>query len=448
MMSICFQWLLTYLLHSTVLLACAALLDWRRRLTARGLGSPLWRIALFGGFVSASLQPQLLALFADWQPGVAANSLAPLAGNPFPAVDLPPGLSNAIDIAPLLVPLWLGVAACGVVYLLARLVRVMRETGRMPDVSSPEVERRAHELALRARIRTPALRHGPLLLAPLVAPGRVICLPSWMLDRYEPPRLTAALAHEMAHLRRHDNEWRIAGRIAAIVAWLQPLNRLATRRLDESAEFACDAWAASATGLHRELARSLEDCAIRLGASRQASALTIGMAASRFTLLERVTTLLEDSHVNAKIKRAALWSSAALLAIAVAVSVIAVSTMGNDVPPRWLAANSLYQSLRNIDQDVHRSRSVVVKSPEQYVYVQVTEDFSIAPQEPAQGQSGRAVIAETRGGVTRSVRYERGASRELKLIYKVNGRVQPLDADGERWLETMMPIAAPAFSRS
>ena len=97
---------------------------------------------------------------------------------------------------------------------------------------------------------------------------------------------------------------------------------------------------------------------------------------------------------------------------------------------------------------MHRSRSVVVKSPQQYVYVQVTEDFSITDQEPAKGQSGRAVIAETRGGVTRSVRYERGASRELKLTYKVNGRVQVLDADGERWLKTMMPIAAPAFSRS
>ena len=65
MISLCFQWLLTYLMHSSVLLACAALLDWRRRLTARGMSSPLWRIALFGGFISATLQPALLGLVTD-----------------------------------------------------------------------------------------------------------------------------------------------------------------------------------------------------------------------------------------------------------------------------------------------------------------------------------------------------------------------------------------------
>ena len=53
--------------------------------------------------------------------------------------------------------------------------------------------------------------------------------------------------------------------------------------------------------------------------------------------------------------------------IAVAGTFFVVTTLDDVVPPRWLAANGLYQSLRNIDQDVQRSRSVVVRSPEQYV---------------------------------------------------------------------------------
>jgi hypothetical protein len=137
-----------------------------------------------------------------------------------------------------------------------------------------------------------------------------------------------------------------------------------------------------------------------------------------------------------------------LLVIAVAGTFFVVTTLDDDVPPRWLAANGLYQSLRNIDQDVQRSRSVVVRSPEQYVYVQVTEDFSIDPHDSAGRRAGMAVIAETRGGVTRSVRYERGARSELKRTYRVNGRVQSMDAAGERWLDSMMPIAAKALHRS
>jgi beta-lactamase regulating signal transducer with metallopeptidase domain len=448
MISLCFQWLLTYLLHSSVLLACAALLDWRRRLTARGMSSPLWRIALFGGFFSATLQPVLLGVFANFQHTAALASHPSFSKDAFAALVLPPLQADAIDIAPLLVPVWLGIAGCGIVYLLVRLVRVMREIDRMPVVSSTAIERSAHQLARRARISVPQLRIGTHLQAPLVAPGRVICVPAWMLDQYELPRVVAALAHEMGHLRRRDNEWRIASRVATIVGWLQPLNRLATRRLDESAELACDAWAATATGLRHELACSLEDCAIRLASSQQDLALTIGMAATRFKLLERVTKLLEDSQMDTRLKHAARWSSAVLIGIAVAGLFIVVSTLDDDVPPRWLATNGLYQSLQNSGQSVHTARSVIIKSPGQYVYVRVTEDFSLADKQPAQARAGTAVISETRGGVTRSVRYERGTDSELRRTYKINGRVQALDAAGERWLETMMPIAAPGFDRS
>lgn len=448
MISLCFQWLLTYLLHSSVLLSCAALLDWRRRLTARGMSSPLWRIALFGGFVTATLQPALQGFFTDFeQSATLASPRIFSADHPFAA--LPPLQADAIDVAPLLIPVWLGVACISVAYLFMSLSRVMREIGRMPVASSPALDRSAYQLAVRARIPAPRLRIGARLHAPLVAPGKVICIPAWMLDRYEFPRLTAALAHEMGHLKRHDNEWRIASRVAALAGWLQPLNRLAMKRLDETAELACDAWAANATGLRRELACSLEDCAIRLGSSQHDSNLTIGMAASRFTLLHRVTKLLEDSPMNIRsVQRAAWWSSGALLAIAVAGSFIVVSTLDDDVPPRWLAGNGLYQSFVNSTQDVNSARNVVILSPEQYVFIRVTENFSFADQNPARSKAGTAIISETRGGMTRSVRYERGANDELRRTYKINGRIRALDADGERWLETMMPIAMPEPSRT
>ena len=107
MISLCFQWLLTYLVHSSVLLACAALLDWRRRLTARGLSSSLWRIALFGGFISATLQPALQGFFADFQQGAALAEHRTQSEVAFAGVVITPLQADAIDFAPLLVPAWL-----------------------------------------------------------------------------------------------------------------------------------------------------------------------------------------------------------------------------------------------------------------------------------------------------------------------------------------------------
>jgi hypothetical protein len=174
------------------------------------------------------------------------------------------------------------------------------------------------------------------------------------------------------------------------------------------------------------------------------------MVAGRYALLERVNKLLEVPHMNTQgIRRAAWWSSAALIGVAAVGSFVVVSTLDDDVPPRWLAGSGLYQSLRNGGQGVHTERTVVIDSPGQYVYVRVTENFSFDADGPtAQARAGTAVIAETRAGVTRSVRYERGANNELRRTYKVDGRIHVLDADAERWLRTMMPIAVPDGGRS
>ena len=149
------------------------------------------------------------------------------------------------------------------------------------------------------------------------------------------------------------------------------------------------------------------------------------------------------------LRRAARWSSAALIGVVAVTSLVVVSTLDDDVPPRWLADNGLYHSLRNGGQDVHTERTVVIDSPEKYVYVRVTENFSFDPHEAVtQARAGTAVIAETRAGVTRSVRFERGANNELRRTYKVDGRIHVLDAEAERWLRTMMPLAAPDGGRS
>ena len=213
-----------------------------------------------------------------------------------------------------------------------------------------------------------------------------------MLDRYELPRLNAALAHEMGHLRRHDNEWRIASRIAAIVGWLQPLNRLATKRLDESAELCLRClggnrdWIAPRAGLQpRGLRHPSRVVTTGSGAHHRHGGELVSRCSSESRNYWRTLKWKHDD-----LKRAAWWSSAALIGIAVAGSFIVVSTLDDDVPPRWLATNGLYQSLRNSDQNVHTSRSVIIKSPEQVrLHSRHGETFRLPTSSPRRARGER-----------------------------------------------------------
>jgi beta-lactamase regulating signal transducer with metallopeptidase domain len=439
-----FHWLLTYFVHSTCLLSGAAALDWRRRLTRRGVGTWPWRVALFGGFITSALQSIFFfsGVQADWgSPAADPAAVMPAAFTPTVSLTLGGDLD---DLAPLILIGWLAVVSTALLYLLTRLRRLLRDIRHLPAVRSAALVRVAAQLSACAGVSPPQLRIAAQLSVPLVAPGAVICIPAWMYDGYEPRRLHAALAHEIAHLKRHDNLWRIAARIAAVVGWVQPLNRLALRRLDESAEIACDAWAASATGLRYELAECLRDCAQRLSPSHAGSAFTVAMAGPPTPLLERVVQLLEGPDMKLKhFRRSALWSSAVLAALAAAGIFVVVATIDDDVPPRWLAKAGWYQSLQNSGERVHTSRSVVIDSPERYVYIRVTGQLSLASGTPGgPAGEGTAILAETREGVTRSVRFERQANRSLTRVYKIDGNTHELDEEGNRWLDTMLPLAS------
>jgi hypothetical protein len=65
------------------------------------------------------------------------------------------------------------------------------------------------------------------------------------------------LAHEVAHIVRRDPQWLVAARVIEIVLFMQPLNRLARRRMQEVAEFLCDDWAVSRMGKPITLAKCL-----------------------------------------------------------------------------------------------------------------------------------------------------------------------------------------------
>ena len=275
-------WLATYLLHSSVLLGAAWLLSRLPALSAPQAQDALWKTALVGGIVTASVFAGGGG-WAEWavlpaeEPGHLERAV--------PALQEMPALQDVMvmqeDASAMPVAVWSGArqpasvavdapllgfpaqplsvpAALGLLWLLGGLVEGLRRLrhhrrfldalgvrARVTDGLAPLV---LADLAERAGVRRPvrlttsATLRSPVALdgwrqAEICVPGAALALPA--------AELRALLAHEAAHLARRDPAWLGLFALAESALWMQPLNRLARRGQQEAAESLCDGWAAS-----------------------------------------------------------------------------------------------------------------------------------------------------------------------------------------------------------
>jgi len=192
------------------------------------------------------------------------------------------------------------IVAGGSAVWIAGLITFRRRVRRRPctnqawiDVLNEQRERFGYRRAVRLTVSDDTV--VPMAMG-IIRPE--ICLPS-NADRALPGcEFRAALAHELAHLHRRDPHWLLLYRAARLLLFIQPLNRLAVRRLLEIAEFECDAWAARTTRDPLALARCLERVARQLVTGRfenfdVAHAPVASLAMTKSLLGRRVCRLLE-----------------------------------------------------------------------------------------------------------------------------------------------------------
>jgi Zn-dependent protease with chaperone function len=271
-------WLMTYAIHSTILIGSVLLLTstaMGRRLVA-GHGSSLWRFALVGALVTSSLQtlrtaaPVTGTLRLDGDTPartmvrveVTREQIAPTFG---PGWTSPSGremINSSIDVSPtwplVLFGAWLVLASFMTAWFFIARARFLRAIGPRRDASHTLAGNALRYLQRESRFPGAVrLTVSDCLTSPVALGTDEICLPARALSELDPIRMESILAHELAHLVRCDPSWLTTARVIEAIFFFQPLNVLARRRMQESAEFASDAWASTRVSRPLDLAPCL-----------------------------------------------------------------------------------------------------------------------------------------------------------------------------------------------
>lgn len=378
-MSTVLAWVATYLLHSTILILGAWLLERRWRDRPERM-SAVWKVALFGGVATASLQMLLSispiagvwnvsqAVSVPSDPVLAAGvavDAAPVREpvlasqtvirrqsvsartvvlrvnhsedpteavvTPAPAASVSPIGPGATSLLHQMAPWLVGGITLGamiglfsVIGALAVLRQRLAGRQRLRDGSLvAQLDRlrrsaglrRPVELAVANKVRTP--------MAVGIWRAQIV-LPPEAAEALSSEQQEGLLAHELAHVVRHDPLWRIVGLLFERVLFFQPLNRLASARISTYAEYLCDDWAAKHTQAPLDLARCLTEVARWVA---QPSVVAATMVGPRSILGSRVQRLIRPST---DAKRPA-WLAAPLAGLLLTMLLVAPSVSAQRV---------------------------------------------------------------------------------------------------------------------
>lgn len=211
---------------------------------------------------------------------MVASPISPVVEHQAADVDSP--LEPASVSVRLSWPAWgLWVYLTGAAIMLGRLAlgfalcRRMVAAGGSTDGSGTEDVPACSRLAGRIRRAGVVVQTCRLTKIPLTVGWfrRRILLPEGWRD-WDPARLDAALAHELAHVERRDTLITLIGAINLCVYWFHPLAWFLRKRLASLAEHACDDLPVEWTGQRAQYARHLLDFARSLAGRRAGMAST------------------------------------------------------------------------------------------------------------------------------------------------------------------------------
>lgn len=157
-------------------------------------------------------------------------------------------LSNMVSlwnrIEPCIATLWLLGSVVVLVWSIARVWRFGRLLAAGSEVAPPALQEEAERIARRLGLATtPTIQTTAARLSPMVwwtgGPVRIV-IPKALLDGMTAQDWPWILAHELAHVRRHDHLVRWVEWLACVCFWWNPVVWWAQRNLRATEEICCD----------------------------------------------------------------------------------------------------------------------------------------------------------------------------------------------------------------
>lgn len=337
------EWLTTYGVHSTALIAAVWVITSAIPRLSLGTREALWKVALLGPLLTATVVP-MAGVPSVWGrlPMPQALRTEPAAAPQQTLAQAPASEAAAehrvvrhrageLEItairqrqpqAPAAVPLaaapvapaspspWplvlLGLWALGAAVALGRLAyaahRLRKQLqGRRDVIEDPVLESFLDLCSKAALKKRPRLTASTHLRSPIALGRREICLPERAVDSLSPQQQHGMLAHEMAHLLRGDPLWSVGVAVVEAAFWFQPLNHLARRKIQEVAEFQCDDWAARQAGTGVHLAKCLAEVAGWVENGPPMSPVVTSMADRSSPIVRRITRLLHERRHGGRV---------------------------------------------------------------------------------------------------------------------------------------------------
>ena len=345
-------WALLHLLWqgtlvAAVLAAALALLEGRSARIRYALScAALLAIVLLGVATGVRSYAPETSLAITPMPASAKLSLAPPAAS---SPDLVQGLVRSADRAlPGLVALWL----LGVVLCSLRLLREWRIARRLVAGSAPAraawqaaANRLASALGVRRFVRL--LESNAVAVPSVIGILRpAILLPACAATGLTPAQLEMILAHELAHVRRHDFLVNLLQSVVETLLFHHPAVWWISRRIRAERENCCDDLAIAACGSPLQYARALT----RLEELRT-DGLSLAVAATGGSLLARIRRIAgaPDPPRRPVVRGAAALS--ALACVALALVTLALPALGErplDTAPAAVAEEPARPSLSAI----------------------------------------------------------------------------------------------------
>ena len=398
-------WTLLHFLWQGTLLAALA---WaglgalaRRSASARYL----WASAVLGLMALAPLLTVALVLR-----GLGAASAAPIA--PPTEATLPLLARIQLGLLPWLPALtfgWLvgvglfGLRLAGGLLMIQRLKEV--GTSPVPAQWHLVLSRLSRELRLSRTVRL--LGSAKVDVPTVVGWLRpVILLPAAALTQLSPHQLEAILAHELAHVRRHDFAINLLQACVEALLFFHPAVWWLSARIREERELACDDVAVALCGDALAYARALA-----LLDELRAPLPTLALASHGGSLMKRIARLIQPQLLPTPTLRTALLS--ALAATALSAAGLAIQEAKKEEKKRTV----LVQKLDDGRAVSIRTEGEVTVKPEE------KEPLALAP-------GARFRLSEKKDGKVRRLDVTPD-----KKVYTVDGAEKPFDADAEAWLK-------------